>query len=161
MIVFVAACLAVGTIGLYYFNREILKLSDAKTMSIHQPYMLFYAISMVATVFLVGLHYAKVREKMTQQLTTKINLIAKVSFGLYLAQTIPLTILRLILSRLAFLPAWGFVILVPLGYLFVWLSSFGIAYFCYKVPPFGRLIGRPQKRRYLVKEVFVHDKINQ
>lgn len=156
-----AVLLAIGTVGLYYFNRDILKLSAAKTMSIHQPYMLFYAISMVAAVFLIGLHYAKVRNKMAEQVTAKINLIAKVSFGLYLAQTIPLTILKMILSRLTFLPAWGFILLVPIGYLFVWLISFGIAYFCYKVPPFGRLIGRPQKRRYLVKEVFVHDKVNQ
>lgn len=160
-IITVTSILFLGTIGLYYFNQRVLQLSFVKTESIHQPYMLFYASSMVATVFLIGLHYVKIKQQLSAKVTDKISLIAKISFGLYLAQTIPLTILKGLLSQADFLPAWVILCLLPLGYAFVWLGSFGIAYFCYKVPPFGRLIGRPQKRQGLSKGVLIHDKINQ
>jgi len=34
--------------------------------------------------------------------------------------------------------------LLPIGYAFVLGGAFLVSWFCYKVPPFGILIGRPQ-----------------
>lgn len=68
---------------------------------------------------------------------------AKVSFGIYLVQTIPITLLYGILSMIK-VPSIVMLLLLPLGYAFVLGGAFLISWFCYKVPPFGVLIGRPQ-----------------
>lgn len=143
-----AGLLALGTIGLYFFDRHILHLDLTHTEIVHQPYMMFYAVVMIATVFLIGLKYAEVRTTKLDPATDQvIKLGSKISFGLYLTQTIPLLILKGILSYLEYLPAWFLLILLPLGYLFVLGGSFALAYFCYRVPPFGILIGRPQHQQ--------------
>ncbi|WP_235699490.1 hypothetical protein [Companilactobacillus farciminis] len=69
---------------------------------------------------------------------------SKVSFGIYLVQTIPVTMLYGILSVIH-LPSIVTLLLLPVGYAFVLGGSFLISWFCYKVPPFGVLIGRPQR----------------
>ncbi|WP_243681203.1 hypothetical protein [Lacticaseibacillus manihotivorans] len=74
---------------------------------------------------------------------TAIHNAAIVSFGVYLDQTLALSILRGALSLMT-LPDWACVILIPIGYVAVLAMAVGIAWFCYKVPPFGLLIGRPQ-----------------
>ncbi|WP_054735912.1 hypothetical protein [Secundilactobacillus similis] len=64
---------------------------------------------------------------------------------MYLNQIIGLTTLEAILSHLT-LADWQLALLIPVGYGFVLVYSFALAWFCYKVAPFGILVGRPQKR---------------
>lgn len=158
VLVTLTVLLSLGTIGLYFFDIQILHLTLAKALEVHQPYLMVYALVMIATVFLVGRRYAYQRQHgLNPKLDWIIRMGAKVSFGVYLVQTIPLTLLRYGLS-LTHLPSWGYVVLMPLGYLFVASGSFLIAWFCYKVPPFGILIGRPQRRSAKRKEVMHYDR---
>ncbi|WP_125605089.1 acyltransferase [Lapidilactobacillus bayanensis] len=151
-----AGILAVGTVGLYFFNQNVLKLDFQHTEIVHQPYIMFYALVMIALVFLIGLKYADVRTtSLDPAVDHFIKLGSKISFGIYLAQTIPLLLLNGILGYLSYLPAWFLLIMLPLGYLFVLGSAFGISYFCYRVQPFGILIGRPQRRKFKTANVVV------
>lgn len=81
------------------------------------------------------------------------------SFGIYLDQTIGLTLLSYLLKFTHF-PDWAYVALIPVGYALVLGMSFGIAWFCYKVAPFGILIGRPQIHLFKKKGDKAHDQIN-
>jgi len=136
--------LALGTVALFFGNLNILKLSMGATESIHQPYIFIYDTFMIVFVFWIGRQYAHAREKaLPQWLDRIIKNMSKVSFGIYLVQTIPLTLLYGILSFIK-LPSIVTLLLLPVGYAFVLGGSFLISWFCYKVPPFGVLIGRPQ-----------------
>lgn len=155
-LVVITVLLAFGTIGLYFFDINVLHLTLAKALEVHQPYLMVYALVMISTVFWVGRRYAYHRQHgLSPKIDWIIRMGAKVSFGVYLVQTIPLTILKLGLAQ-THLPSWGYVLLLPVGYAFVAIGSFLIACFCYKVPPFGILIGRPQRRKR--KEVIHYDR---
>ncbi|MFT8842468.1 MAG: acyltransferase [Schleiferilactobacillus harbinensis] len=138
------AALSIGTIGLYAFNRLVLGLNHTAAVSPHQPYMVVYDGLMIMTVFWLGRRYAQWRQT-TQHcgLDQLIQNGAKVSFGIYLCQTIAVSLLSGILGQLH-LSDTALLLLLPLGYAFVLGLSFLIAWFCYRVPPFGWLIGRPQ-----------------
>lgn len=136
--------LALGTIALYFGDQKILHLSMAATHSVHQPYIMVYDLFMIAFVFWIGRRYAYAREHgLPAGLDRGIRSLAKVSFGLYLVQSLPLFVLDAVLP-LIHLPAWLLLILLPVGYAWVLGGSFAISWFCYRVPPFGALIGRPQ-----------------
>lgn len=140
----VTLALCLGTVGYYFWNRLYLGFTHTAAVSPHQPYMLFYDTIMIVFVFWIGKKYAAWRgHGCPAWFETFVKNGAKVSFGIYLDQTIGLMILSWLVSFLS-LPDWGYLVLIPLGYLFVIAVSFGIAWFCYKVPPFGLLIGRPQ-----------------
>ncbi|AMV61067.1 putative acyltransferase [Pediococcus damnosus] len=139
-----AGILALGTVGLYYGNTYLLKLPYSSIQIVHQPYIMIYALVMVAFVFYLGKRYAYKRTHGLNPLIEKfVATGSKVSFGIYLSQTIPILILDNWLAKLSFIPTWAMLLALPLGYIFVVGCSFLIAYFCYKVPPFGFLIGRP------------------
>ncbi|GEL13839.1 acyltransferase [Lapidilactobacillus concavus] len=143
-----AAGLALGTVGLYFFNQNVLKLSFASTEIVHQPYLMIYALTMIGVVFLIGLSYAARREtQLNPAIDRLIKLGSKISFGIYLSQTIPLMLLRGILGQLNQLPAWVLLLLFPIGYAFVLGDSFLISWGCYQIWPLGVLIGRPQPAR--------------
>lgn len=136
--------LALGTVALFFGNLKILKLSMGATESIHQPFIFIYDTFMIAFVFWIGRQYAKAREKnFPHWLDRIVKNMSTVSFGIYLTQTIPITLLYGILSVIK-LPSIVTLLLLPVGYAFVLGSAFLISWFCYKVPPFGVLIGRPQ-----------------
>ncbi|KRN98896.1 Acyltransferase [Companilactobacillus kimchiensis] len=136
--------LAIGTVALFFGNLHILKLSMSATESIHQPFIFIYDIFMIAFVFWIGRQYAHARNRgLPNWLDRGIKNMSKVSFGIYLVQTIPLTMLYGILSMIK-VPSVVMLLMLPLGYAFVLGGAFLISWFCYKVPPFGVLIGRPQ-----------------
>lgn len=136
--------LALGTVGLFFGDQNVLKLSAKATFSVHQPYIFIYDIFMLSFVFWLGLQYAKARQHgLPDWLDRIIKAFSKVSFGVYLVQSLPLFALYGLLG-LVHLPAWAVLALLPVGYLFVFSGSLAISWFCYKVPPFGVLIGRPQ-----------------
>lgn len=141
----ITACLSLGTIGLYYYNTKILGLSRHYAHLVHQPYMMIYAIFMIATIFALSLHYARNREKSSLQwLRRSVDLSSKLSFGIYLTQTASLAIFGLVIDWInPYLSDVALALLFPLGYLLVLGGAWLISYFCYKVSPFGILIGRP------------------
>lgn len=140
----ITALLAAGTFGLYYFNVHVLGFSRHYAELIHQPYLMIYASFMVATVFLLSLEYAKRRTRPGWQPAAKfIGLSSKISFGIYLCQSLSLTVLSWLLQFVP-LSNWGMLLLTPFAYLFALGLTWLIAYTFYKVPPFGTLIGRPQ-----------------
>ncbi|MFD1670752.1 acyltransferase [Agrilactobacillus yilanensis] len=158
VIIGITGILALGTVGLFFFNLNVLNLSFSATESVHQPFILLYDVFMIATVFWVGRQYAKARENgFAPWLDRGIKNISKVSFGIYLVQSLPLFLLYGILD-LVTLPAWVLLLLFPLGYVFVLGGAYLISWFCYKIPPFGVLIGRPQW--HLSKGVTQHVKNN-
>ena len=136
--------MAIGTVFLFFGNQNILKLSMSATESIHQPFIFIYDTFMIAFVFWIGRQYAHARNNGLPKIIDRmVSNMAKVSFGIYLVQTIPITLLYGILSMIK-LPSIVMLLLLPLGYAFVLGGAFLISWFCYKVPPFGILIGRPQ-----------------
>jgi hypothetical protein len=61
-LVVITVLLAFGTIGLYFFDINVLHLTLAKALEVHQPYLMVYALVMISTVFLVGRRYAYHRQ---------------------------------------------------------------------------------------------------
>lgn len=149
------AGLALGTVGLYFYNINVLQLTMNKTEEVHQPYIMIYDIVMIAFVFWIGRRYSYWRQHgLNPSIDRFIRAGAKVSFGIYLVQTIPIALLTKLLSYTS-LPSWDYLILLPFGYIGAVATAFLISWFCYKVYPFGILIGRKQKRR---KEVVSYDR---
>ncbi|GAB5057529.1 acyltransferase [Companilactobacillus alimentarius] len=136
--------LSIGTVLLFFGNQYILKLSMSATESIHQPLIFIYDTFIIAFVFWIGRQYAHARNHgLPNWMDRIVRNMAKVSFGIYLVQTIPITLLYGILSTMH-LPSIVMLLLLPVGYVFVLGGAFLISWFCYKIPPFGVLIGRPQ-----------------
>lgn len=136
--------LSIGTVLLFFGNQYILKLSMSATESIHQPLIFIYDTFMIVFVFWIGRQYAHARNHgLPNWMDRIVRNMAKVSFGIYLVQTIPITLLYGILSTMH-LPSIVMLLLLSVGYVFVLGGAFLISWFCYKIPPFGVLIGRPQ-----------------
>ena len=153
--------LSFGTIGLYVFNKQILGMTHSAAVSPHQPYMLVYDVVMIAFVALLGQKYATWHAKQpTHWFARLVGNGAQVSFGVYLCQTIALSLLSGVLG-LMHLSNLTLMLLLPLGYLGILGVSFGIAWFCYKVSPFGWLIGRPQSLSLSAKGVLNHEQAHR
>ncbi|WP_229311300.1 hypothetical protein [Streptococcus sp. HF-1907] len=61
-----------------------------------------------------------------------------------MTQTASLTIFGLLVAAInPYLTDLQLALLFPLGYLLVLGGAWLFSYFCYKVPPFGVLVGRP------------------
>ncbi|MCP0887180.1 acyltransferase [Ligilactobacillus sp. WILCCON 0076] len=148
-IYWITAGLAVGTLGLFYYNYYILKLSRHYVNLVHQPYLMIYASFMILSIMSLSLQYAKKRTQPKWQGFAKaVGLSSKLSFGVYLTQTASLALLAYLIDLLKTqVNSIVLLLLLPLGYLIVLGGAWLISYFCYKVPPFGVLVGRPQKLR--------------
>ncbi|ARY92387.1 MULTISPECIES: acyltransferase family protein [Lacticaseibacillus] len=153
--------LSFGTIGLYVVNKQILGMTHSAAVSPHQPYMLVYDVMMIAFVALLGQKYASWHAKQPAHWFARlVGNGAQVSFGVYLCQTIALSLLSGVLG-LMHLSNLTLMLLLPLGYLGILGVSFGIAWFCYKVSPFGWLIGRPQSLSLSAKGVLHHEQAHR
>lgn len=153
--------LSLGTIGLYVFNQQILGMAHSAAVSPHQPYMLVYDVVMIVFVALLGQKYASWHAKHpTHWFARLVGNGAQVSFGVYLCQTIALSLLSGVLE-LMHLSNLTLMLLLPLGYLGILGVSFGMAWFCYKVSPFGWLIGRPQSLPLSAKGVLNHEQTHR
>ncbi|MDN6967159.1 acyltransferase [Oenococcus sp. UCMA 17063] len=144
VIVPLAIVMAIGMIAYYrIWDQQILGIDSDSSLSLHQPYIACYDIVMLSLIFWLGKKYASFRQRgFPKWLENFINRAVKVSFGMYLNQTLGLLVLSWLLSVLS-LPDWIMMALIPVGWVIVVAISFIIAWFCYKVPPFGFLVGRP------------------
>ncbi|WP_057828494.1 acyltransferase family protein [Liquorilactobacillus cacaonum] len=143
-IAFLAVLMAVGMI-IYYriWNQQILALDSDHALSLHQPYIVCYDTVMLSLIFWIGKKYAqKQSQGLPNWLQTVVDKIVKVSFGMYLSQTIGLLIVSTLL-KIFLLPNWLLIALIPVGWLLVIFISFEVSWLCYKIPPFGFIIGRP------------------
>lgn len=145
----IAILLALGTWGLYLFNEKALSFDRHLATLVHQPYLMLYGVAVIFAVMAIGIKYAEVRTRPRWQwFSNLVNITSTLSFGIYLTQTAPIIVLKRTLDNLAVkLPSWGFLLMVPVGVMFVLIISWLISYFCYKVPPFGALVGRANSKK--------------
>lgn len=145
----IAILLALGTWGLYLFNTKALSFDRHLATLVHQPYLMFYGVAAIFAVMAIGIKYAEVRTRPGWQWFSKfVGITSTLSFGIYLTQTAPIMILERTLDKLAVkLPSVGFLLMAPVGLLFVLIVSWLISYFCYKVPPFGALVGKSNSKK--------------
>lgn len=145
----IAILLALGTWGLYLFNKKALSFDRHLATLVHQPYLMFYGVAAIFAIMAIGIKYSEVRTKSGWQWFSKlVSITSTLSFGIYLTQTAPIMILERTLDKLAVkLPSVGFLLMAPVGLLFVLIGSWLISYFCYKVPPFGVLIGKSNSKK--------------
>lgn len=143
-LIILAITMAFGMIAYYrIWNQQYLQLDSDHALSLHQPYIVCYDIVMLSLIFWIGKKYAQRQARgLPNWLQSLMDRAVKVSFGMYLNQTIGLLIVNYILSTLS-LPNWLLLILIPVGWLLVVFISFELAWICYKVPPLGFLVGRP------------------
>jgi len=96
--------------------------------------------------------YADLRKNyLPKWITNFVAIGAKISFGIYLSQTLPLALMFVLLSSLPSGNGWVLLVMLPFIYIITALMGYALSYFFYKVPPFGFLIGRPQHIRKVVR----------
>ncbi|GHV96960.1 acyltransferase [Lactobacillus nasalidis] len=147
------ALTAVGTLLLYQFNVRALHLSQHSANLIHQPYMMVYAVTMIATIFTLCLLYAEKRSSWLEKKPAFIHWVDRssaISFGVYLVHSISIVLLSNVLEQVQ-LNQWIILALLPLGYAACLGLTWLIADFLYMTPPFGRLIGRPNGRKLIAR----------
>lgn len=143
---------AAGTMLLFFYNINILHLSLDKAEEVHQPFIFVYDIVIIGYIIWLGLRYADLRKDYLPKFATNfVGIGAKISFGIYLSQTLPLALMVVMLSSITIANDWLLLIMLPFVYVVTALMGYALCYFFYKVPPFGFLIGRPQSFRKIVK----------
>lgn len=147
--------LALGTIGLYLYNTRYMQFSHHLSVLAHQPYIMVYSTFIILSAISISLKYAEVRTKPGwQKFASFVSITSTLSFGIYLTQMAPMLILTRVLRKInLWITSWEMLLLVPVGLLFVFAGSWLISYFCYKVPPFGILIGRSNWKQFKAKFV--------
>lgn len=128
------------------FNRHLSQLA-------HQPYIMVYSTAVILSAISVSLKYAEVRTQPKWQRFSKlVGMTSLLSFGIYLTQTAPIILLDHFLTTVnIYVPSWQLLIMLPFGLLFVIAVAWLISYFCFKVPPLGILIGRPNWKKKKAK----------
>lgn len=109
------------SIGLYWFDLQILHLNHHQAESIHQPFMVIMDVAMILMVWYVGRCYVDWQADKKHNLGLHYS--GQLVFGIYLMQTIMLTILAGML-RLINWPSWVYLFLTPITF----CSVFGGTY---------------------------------
>ncbi|MDA5386715.1 acyltransferase [Loigolactobacillus backii] len=131
----------------FLYNTKVLNLSASAAKSVHQPLMMIYAFIVIVAVLLLGRRYARFRARTPNAWQVRfISLGAKLSFGIYLSQTLALWLAAALIPDLAKQPGW-LVIALPITICGVFATAFAIAYFCYRTPVLCRIIGRPSIKK--------------
>jgi len=143
---------ACGTVLLYFYNVHVLNLTLNKAEEVHQPFIFIYDVVIIGYIVWLGLRYADLRKNyLPKWITNFVAIGAKISFGIYLSQTLPLALMFVVLSSLPSGNGWVLLVMLPFIYIITALMGYALSYFFYKVPPFGFLIGRPQHIRKVVR----------
>lgn len=145
--------LSLGTIPLYLFNAKIMNFNRHLSQLAHQPYIMVYSTAVILSAISVSLKYAEVRTQPKWQRFSKlVGMTSLLSFGICLTQTAPIILLDHFLTTVnIYVPSWQLLIMLPFGLLFVIAVAWLISYFCFKVPPLGILIGRPNWKKKKAK----------
>ncbi|MFT8470817.1 acyltransferase family protein [Oenococcus sp.] len=146
--IFIAALIGIPVIFAYYFyNVNLLHLSYSKAYEVHQPLIVIYAFIVIANIFYVGHLYDQlVVSNKHPKFVAFISKAQKIAFGLYLSQTVALTILDLILEQVTTNSAWLWLIW-PVATLAVIAFSGLLCWTIYNTPVAHYVIGRPLNQR--------------
>ncbi len=137
--------MAIGTIGLYFFNVDVLHLSLNKAEEVHQPFIFIYDVVINGYIIWIGLRYADLRQHgLPKAVTWFVANGAKISFGIYLSQALPILLVGNLVEGANLHNNLLLLVLIPFGYLAVVALGYALNYAFYRIPPFGFLIGRPQ-----------------
>ncbi len=129
--------------GYYLFDRFILMMTDKQAKSVHQPLFIFYSFLVIAAALYLGLQYAKKRTRPSnQKFSAFISLGAKLSFGIYLIQPLPLLVVRFFLISALSENRFIFYFSIPFVTIFVFGSSMFLAYLFYHSSLLSYCIGR-------------------
>ncbi|MYV05609.1 acyltransferase family protein [Furfurilactobacillus milii] len=143
----------------YYLDYNVFRLNISASSFMHQPLMVVYSSLIILSVLLLGLHYANYQHRHPHSLPARfVALGAKLSFGIYLTQTLALWFWPSILPMMP--NTKTYFIALPIYNLIIFSTAFIISYLLYKLPWTGRLIGRPRRHTNSGKAGFAHEKLN-
>lgn len=117
-----AIVLSLMTIGLYQFNLRGLHFRHHQSESIHQPFMVLMDVVMILAVW----WFSRWWTKHDRCLTDWQHYSGQLVFGIYLMQTILLTLLAGGL-RLTEWPSWVYLIITPVTFSFVFGGTYMLA----------------------------------
>lgn len=118
LLVSVAVMMSVATIGLYWFNRDVLLRTNHQAQSIHQPFVALMDICVIMA--LLGVSQWLVQQHRWS--LTRVHGTGQLVFGVYLTQSIFLTAMAGLL-RLTNWPSWLYLGLMPLGFVVVMTAT--------------------------------------
>lgn len=135
--------LGATTIAVFGINRSVLDRTIDQAQNVHQPFVLFYAVVVIAWAMTIGMSYAQAREsnRLPKWVVNAVSFGSKISFGMYLSQTVILTILSALLSRLS-VDSWMLLATVPVSLLVVFGLTYLLSGVLYRTPKLGVLAGK-------------------
>ena len=123
------------TIAVFGINRSILDRTIDQAQNVHQPFVLFYAVVVIAWAMTIGMRYAQARETnaLPKWVVNAVAFGSKISFGMYLSQTVILTALSALLSRIS-VDSWLLLATVPVSLLVVFGLTYLLSGVLYRTP---------------------------
>lgn len=135
----------------YLYSKFILGVSESASKSVHQPIFVLYALVIIAFALHHGRRWANYRQKYPERLFSRyISLGAQLSFGIYLAQNVGITILKTWMIPVLRNHLNIAALMIPFIFIFVFGLSFLISYLLY-ISPLSSLIGRKYQKRGVAK----------
>ena len=131
------------TIAVFGINRSILDRTIDQAQNVHQPFVLFYAVVVIAWAMTIGMRYAQARETnaLPKWVVNAVAFGSKISFGMYLSQTVILTALSALLSRIS-VDSWLLLATVPVSLLVVFGLTYLLSSVLYRTPKLSVLAGK-------------------
>ncbi len=131
------------TIAVFGINRSILDRTIDQAQNVHQPFVLFYAVVVIAWAMTIGMRYAQARETnaLPKWVVSAVAFGSKISFGMYLSQTVILTTLSVLLSRIS-VNSWLLLATVPVSLLVVFGLTYLLSGVLYRTPKLSVLAGK-------------------
>ncbi|MBA5932713.1 hypothetical protein [Weissella confusa] len=131
------------TIGVFGINRHVLDRTIDQAQNVHQPFVLFYAVVVIAWAMTIGMSYAQARESnhLPKWVVNAVSFGSKISFGMYLSQTVILTTLSALLSRIS-VDSWLLLATVPVSLLVVFGLTYLLSGVLYRTPKLSVLAGK-------------------
>ncbi|MBJ7641555.1 acyltransferase [Weissella confusa] len=131
------------TIAVFGINRSILDRTIDQAQNVHQPFVLFYAVVVIAWAMTIGMRYAQARETnaLPKWVVSAVTFGSKISFGMYLSQTVILTTLSVLLSRIS-VDSGLLLATVPVSLLVVFGLTYLLSGVLYRTPKLSVLAGK-------------------
>lgn len=131
------------TIGVFGINRHVLGRTIDQAQNVYQPFVLFYAVVVIAWTMTIGMSYAQAREsnRLPKWVVNAGAFGSKISFGMYLSQTVILTTLSALLSRIS-VDSWLLLATVPVSLLVVFGLTYLLSGVLYRTPKLSVLAGK-------------------